>query len=367
LSTAVVAGAGYFFVSTRPVSTEETMPAEPVESALAPVAPVAEDLEDVIDRSIQSVVSILSDEGRGSGFLVDKTSVITNYHVVGANETVLVKLSNGAALVGSVERVSEIHDLALVRLDRELTDRPALPLASVQGLRAGQEVYVIGSPMGVLESSVTRGIVSAVRSYEGGTLVQTDAAINPGNSGGPLLDRSGRVIGIATLKVTQGESIGFAVASDHAKELLEGGGTLASAGGPRPSDAMVAVLGVETQSPQETELLEVLQSGQGHFNSLARAVSRCPELSRDFEGKDPERVLFHLGEVVLEYVNQRRIYAANGRYIPDWNKLSCLQGAENLVVSCYQVIVDYDDTYREYLSDVSRRGDRPRARHLPEM
>ncbi len=329
------------------------------------------DLEDTIGQAIESVVSILSDEGRGSGFLVDQETVITNHHVVGGAATVLVKLSNGSALSGTVERIAEGHDLALVRLDRELADRKSLELSSVSSLRVGQEVYVIGSPMGVLESSVTRGIVSAIRPFEGATLVQTDAAINPGNSGGPLLDRSGRVVGIATMKVAEGESIGFAVAADHARELLEGGGRAAAEVAVSPSSGLAESLGATSapaSSRVETELLQVVESARPQFEALARAVAYCPDIARDFEGKRDDQVLMGLGKIVLEYVDQRRVFATNERHIPDWNRMSCLKGAESTIAACYQTVSTYDELYKSYLSDAARRGESPRlARQFPEI
>ena len=89
-------------------------------------------------------------------------------------------------------------------------------------MRSGQEVIAIGSPLG-LQNTVTRGIVSAVRNAGGVILIQTDAAINPGNSGGPLLDRSGRVIGINTLRLGgAAQGLGFAVAINHAQSLISG-------------------------------------------------------------------------------------------------------------------------------------------------
>jgi hypothetical protein len=86
-------------------------------------------------------------------------------------------------------------------------------------VRAGQEVVAIGAPLG-LPSTATRGIVSAVRTADGVYLIQIDAAINPGNSGGPLLDRRGRVIGINTMGIRSAESLGFAVAINHAMALV---------------------------------------------------------------------------------------------------------------------------------------------------
>ena len=94
--------------------------------------------------------------------------------------------------------------------------------------RVGQEVIAIGSALGVLSNTVTRGIVSAVRQVGAVTLVQTDAAINPGNSGGPLLDRQGMVIGVNSMTVGQagGEGVAFAVAIDHVTQLLDSGRAL---------------------------------------------------------------------------------------------------------------------------------------------
>jgi S1-C subfamily serine protease len=75
--------------------------------------------------------------------------------------------------------------------------------------------------MGVLQNTVTRGIVSAMRQDGRVMLIQTDAAINPGNSGGPLLDRAGRVIGVNTMKMGAAASIGFALAADHVRTLID--------------------------------------------------------------------------------------------------------------------------------------------------
>jgi Trypsin-like peptidase domain len=358
-----VGAAGYIvFESLRGGEAEEESPPPAAETA---------NLEDTIGLAIESVVSIISDEGRGSGFLVDSRTVITNHHVVGGAENVLVKLSNGSALSGTVERIAESHDLALVRLDRDLTDRRSLELSSVSAVRVGQEVYVIGSPMGVLESSVTRGIVSAVRPFEGATLVQTDAAINPGNSGGPLVDRSGRVVGVATMKVAEGESIGFAVAADHARELIQGGGRLASEVAMSPSAGLNETFGgaaAAASSKEESELQQVVESALPQFESLAQSVAHCPDIAREFEGDGNDEALMRLGRIVLEYVDQRRVFANSGRSIPEWNRMSCLRSAESTIAACYQSVATYDELYKSYVSDAARRGETPRlARQFPEI
>jgi hypothetical protein len=83
-------------------------------------------------------------------------------------------------------------------------------------------VIAIGSALGTLQNTVTRGIVSALRQSGSVMLIQTDAAVNPGNSGGPLLDRNGVAIGITTMGYTERQGLGFAVAIDHAQAVLGG-------------------------------------------------------------------------------------------------------------------------------------------------
>jgi hypothetical protein len=95
-------------------------------------------------------------------------------------------------------------------------------LGSNRHLRSGEDVVAIGSSLGVLTNTVTRGIVSAVRRSGGVVYVQTDAAINPGNSGGPLVDKYGRVVGINTARAAGAEAIGFSIAIDHGRRLING-------------------------------------------------------------------------------------------------------------------------------------------------
>ena len=202
-------------------------------------------LEDVVSRSIPAIVSIEAGQGRGSGFFAAPRTVITNRHVVQTIPIVTVRLSNGQALQGRVETTSQEYDLAIVRVDSAAPSQPVLPLGTANEVRPGQEVIAIGLALGVFQNSVTRGIISAVRRADRTVMLQTDAAINPGNSGGPLLNRSGQVVGINTMKITgAAESLGFAVAVDHARGLLSGGaapsGAIASSAQPSPPLAPAA-------------------------------------------------------------------------------------------------------------------------------
>ena len=225
----------------RPAPSEPSAPALTHDSAelapiapdapialTAPIAPIAPTvptaaLEDVVSRAIPAIVSIEAGPSRGSGFFAAPRTVITNRHVVQNNVSVTVRLSNGQTMPGRVDATSTENDLAVVRVDSALPSQALLPLGTVTEVRPGQEVLAIGLALGVFQNSVTRGIVSAIRRSDRTVMLQTDAAINPGNSGGPLLDRQGQVIGINTLKVGgSAESLGFAVAADHARALLAG-------------------------------------------------------------------------------------------------------------------------------------------------
>jgi serine protease Do len=161
--------------------------------------------------------------GQGSGFIVDPDGyVITNYHVVKGASRITVAFENDekfdATLVGSDEKI----DIALLKIDAG-KKLPAVELGSSERLRVGQWVVAIGNPFG-LDYSVTAGIISAKgRNIGAGPyddFIQTDASINPGNSGGPLFDLAGRVIGVNTAIIRDGQGIGFAVPIDMVKAVV---------------------------------------------------------------------------------------------------------------------------------------------------
>ena len=187
-------------------------------------------LEDIVARALPAVASIQAGRGRGTGFFIQRDTVLTNAHVVGDETSVQLTVA-GKRYSARVRTTSASFDLAVLQVYSPDPSQPTLRLGSARALRAGQEVIAIGSALGVLSNTVTRGIVSAVRDTGSVTLIQTDAAINPGNSGGPLVDRSGVVIGVNSMKIggAQGEGLAFAVAIDHASRLLNGQGTTATA------------------------------------------------------------------------------------------------------------------------------------------
>lgn len=156
---------------------------------------------------------------RGSGFFVGLDRVVTNRHVIEGSYRAEVHLNSGNSFqVRSVLAVDAEGDLALLRVDAppSLVRPLSLDRTSPQ---EGESVVVIGNPFG-LEGSVTNGIVSAVRDIPGfGRIIQITAPISPGSSGSPVVNMQGQVIGVATLQITGGQSVNFAIPSDRIAQL----------------------------------------------------------------------------------------------------------------------------------------------------
>lgn len=202
---------------------------------------------DVIEEAMKSVVGIsmlqanedslfdvsLAEKwGMGTGIIVsDDGYILTNQHLarkVGGK--VIVNLENGESLQGKVLWTEENIDLAIVKINKE--DLEFAKLGNSDEIRIGDDVMAIGNPLGVeFQRTTTSGIVSGVNrtlTFEenGETifmedLIQTDASINSGNSGGPLINSSGEVIGVNTVKITSAEGIGFAVPINIVVPVIE--------------------------------------------------------------------------------------------------------------------------------------------------
>jgi S1-C subfamily serine protease len=177
--------------------------------------------ESVLGAVLPGVVTVEGMDRYGSGFFIRPGLVVTSYHVVYGQYNIEVRHRNGFSVRARLLEKAESHDLAILELMDDEATGEVVPVGTVNDLHPGREVVAIGSALG-LRNTVTRGIVSSVRSVDDVTLVQTDAAINPGNSGGPLVDIDGRVIGVNTIKLFWGESIALAVAIDHVIDLIEG-------------------------------------------------------------------------------------------------------------------------------------------------
>jgi len=168
--------------------------------------------------------------GLGSGFVFDKKGhIITNAHVVDDTKKVVVTFLDGRSYNAEIIGIDEFTDLAVIKVNADLTLLQPLPLGDSSNLKVGESIAAIGNPFG-LSGSMTSGIVSQLgrllpsgSGYSIPDVIQTDAAINPGNSGGPLLNMRGEVVGINTaIQSATGEftGVGFAIPSQTVVKII---------------------------------------------------------------------------------------------------------------------------------------------------
>lgn len=150
--------------------TSPALPAEPPSAAPAP------SIEDVIAKASPAVVVVETSSGRGSAFFVDRDRLLTNHHVVLGQSYVRLRLSDNSILDARIAATAPEYDLAPLRLMQPGPDRAFLPLGTIQEVRQGQEVLAIGTPHGVFQNTVTRGIVSSLRQLDKVVVLQTDTA-----------------------------------------------------------------------------------------------------------------------------------------------------------------------------------------------
>lgn len=188
---------------------------EKKEEVKAPEPPKTKSKTDIIKEAQNKVFTIFTDTSQGSGFLfTNKGDVVTNAHVVAGFTDVLVKSSDGTEYQGQVIGISDVVDIALIRVD-PLSGKEPLPVEMAQ-TAVGTEVIALGSPRG-LENTATVGYLTGIDrdilgefNYE--KVYQIDAQISPGSSGGPLLDATtGNVIGINSAVLIADQSIGFSI------------------------------------------------------------------------------------------------------------------------------------------------------------
>ena len=180
------------------------------------------DFTGIIDDVLPSVVSVIADRSQGSGVIVlEDGYIVTNYHVIEDARRIRVLTYDNLIYNADVVGISENADIALLRINDE--DLPFLEFGDSDEVRIGERVIALGNPAG-LSFTVTEGIVSATERIGPSGLrayIQTDVPINPGNSGGPLVNIKKEIIGINNFKIGNFESLGFAIDSNHVKEVIE--------------------------------------------------------------------------------------------------------------------------------------------------
>ena len=236
----------------------------------------------------------------GSGFLVASSNceVWTNHHVIEGAALVEVYprgWNHAAGIPARIINSTPRYDIAILQLEN-CDDIPQAVLGNSNRVRAGDETFAVGNPLGRNPDSISRGIISHTERYrEGATpYLQTDAAINPGNSGGALFDRNGHVIGINTAidstRFGTNLGVGFAVPMSLVMQAVAD----LRQGPPSWGDAGFSGI-VSTLTPDEAEVLEIPGDGG------ALVVTKTPE-----EGPSQGQLMVH---DVIYRINDHEIYS----------------------------------------------------------
>ncbi len=234
--------------TATPTAIPTATPAPTLSPETAPISPggiegLEQEFIQVYEKAGPGVVNITNrsyaydfffrpvpQEGTGSGIVYDQEGhIITNYHVIEGAEELYVTLPDETTVEAKVVGADPSNDLAVLKVEADPDLLHPIPLGESKNLRVGQFVVAIGNPFG-FERTLTVGVISAlgrvIQSPDDrfiGEIIQTDAAINPGNSGGPLLDLSGRVIGVNTAIFSPSQAsagIGFAVPVDTVRRVV---------------------------------------------------------------------------------------------------------------------------------------------------
>lgn len=169
-----------------------------------------------LEDAMNATVTIKTKEGHGSGcFITNDGYIVTNFHVVAANEKLTVITKDGKEYSAKLIRKNEYSDLALIKI--ESATQYAFMLPAAKNYKIGDEIFAIGTPKSIeLGQSLSKGIISGLRVHENNHMIQTDASVNGGNSGGALVSKNGDFIGVVNAKVfgVGVEGLGFSIPAE---------------------------------------------------------------------------------------------------------------------------------------------------------
>jgi putative serine protease PepD len=263
---------------SKPATVVASVPAQPAATSTTGLVQLYKDVSPgvvdiTVDTTQGSGFGNFGDQqatAEGSGFEIDTNGdIVTNQHVVAGANSITVRFQDGKTAKATVVGSDPSTDLAVIKVNVDSSQLHPLTFADSSTVQVGQPVAAIGSPFGLPES-LTSGIVSAVNrtitapnNFSISGAIQTDAAINHGNSGGPLLNESGKVIGVNSQIESDGggnEGVGFAIASNMVKSVantLISGGTVQHAYlgvtvGDSTSGAGAAIESVKSGTPADS-------------------------------------------------------------------------------------------------------------------
>jgi serine protease Do len=257
----------------------------------------------------------------GSGFIIDPAGhIVTNQHVVerAADLKIQVTMDDGKTYNAHFITGDEKKDLALIKIDAK-ADFPFISLDNISPNLLGQTVIVVGNALGY-GTSISRGVLSAVKrdinidNIEYKNLVQTDAAINPGNSGGPLIDLSGRLVGVSSAKMAftpQGvttQGLGFAIPANDVRDTVAEFKKVAGKQPPKqtaPEQVTASTNAERLFGMQLQDLTEELTDALGYASGRGVLIAAIePNSPADQAGVERGLVVYRIGRYDVNSVKQ---------------------------------------------------------------
>lgn len=178
----------------------------------------SQDATQVYKTTVNSTVTIETDNSLGSGFFVADHIIATNYHVIKGASFAYCYTNNSSTKYKIEGYLAADKSVDLILLKVSGLNRNAIKMASAS-VTPGQKIYALGSPKG-LPATISDGIVSGLRNFEGHKLIQMTAPISPGSSGGPVLNSEGQLVGISLSQLKEGQNLNFAIPHKYLKKLL---------------------------------------------------------------------------------------------------------------------------------------------------
>ena len=179
---------------------------------------LAQDATLIYKNNVNSTVTIETDIGLGSGFFIGENIIVTNYHVIEGATEAYCYTNNSSEKYKIAGFIAKDKSVDLILLKVIELNRPAIKMANSPSI-LGQKIYVLGSPKG-LPATISDGIISGLRDFDGTKLIQITAPISPGSSGGPVLNSSGELIGVSVGQFTEGQNLNFAIPKSNLESLL---------------------------------------------------------------------------------------------------------------------------------------------------
>jgi len=212
----------------------------------------------------------------GSGFIISADGkILTNYHVVAHTKQATVRLANNDAYDSvDVLDIDKRKDIALIKI--KAVSLPFLSLGQSSPVDVGDAVFSLSTPLGILQNTLSNGIVSGIRSGDGYRYFQITAPISHGSSGGPIFNSKGEVVGIAAATISEGQNLNFAIPIDYAK------GMIASPSAPR---SLSAIYEPEPPSPdqrQPADLQKTKASADEKTQEYLKQYGIVPYLEHQF-------------------------------------------------------------------------------------